>query len=64
MICCIVGALGLVFALTVANSVDSPRYFRLFALIGLFGDVYGFLLFLWLLKRLKKESTSPPPPHG
>jgi ABC-type Fe3+-siderophore transport system permease subunit len=63
MICCVIGAFGLVFALTVANSINFPRYFRLFALVGLFGDVYGFCFFLWLLRRLKKASTSPPPPQ-
>jgi hypothetical protein len=60
MFCCVIGAVGL--GVEIAGNVGYLRgYFRLLALIGLLGDVWVFLFCFWLLRRLKKESTSPPP---
>jgi hypothetical protein len=56
LICCVIGAVCSVVSVAAANEVGFPfpRHFLLFVLLA---DAYCFCVLLWLLKRLKKEST-------
>jgi short subunit fatty acids transporter len=56
LICCGIAALGLIFSAVGSKATVGYSFPRNFLFLSLLGDAYGAVFFLWLLKRLKKQS--------